>query len=256
MNTGPRRLWLGGNWKMFKTIPEAIRFIRELKAGLPLSPTAEIILAPAFTALQAAARELEGSPVLLAAQDVHWVEEGAFTGEISTRMLLDAGCSYCIIGHSERRHWFHESDKEVHEKLKACLQAGLKPVFCVGETLEERENGQVREVIRRQVLTAVADFSEQEMTQGVIAYEPVWAIGTGKTASPEAAQEVQALIRRLIEEAFNKRVAMEKRIVYGGSVTPETIKALVSEPDIDGALVGGASLKAESFLALITEVQA
>ncbi len=239
---------------MFKTIPEALDFTRELKAGLPDPLRAEVVLAPPFTALQAVGREIQGSSIQLSGQDVHWAEEGAFTGEISPPMLRDVGCDYCLIGHSERRHWFGETDTQVAQKLQACLKAGLKPVFCIGETLEEREGGRTLQVITRQLLTAVQGLSLEEMAQGVIAYEPVWAIGTGRSATPEAAQEVHAFIRRLLEGRFNKTVAKELRIVYGGSVTPENIQELHSEPDIDGALVGGASLKAEKFLALIKEV--
>lgn len=239
---------------MFKTIPEALDFIKALKAGLPGPLRAEVVIAPPFTALQAVGRELTGSPVQLSAQDCHWAEEGAFTGEISPPMLKDVGCAYCIIGHSERRQYFGETDAHVARKLQACLKGGLQPVLCIGETLEEREKGRVEQVITRQLLTAVQELSPEDLVQGVIAYEPVWAIGTGKTATPAAAQEVHAFIRDLLKRGFNKTVAKGKRIVYGGSVTPENIQELYSEPDIDGALVGGASLKADKFLALIKEV--
>lgn len=239
---------------MFKTIPEALDFMRKLKAGLPDPLRAEVVIAPPFTALQAVGQEIQGSPVQLSGQDVHWAEEGAFTGEISPPMLRDVGCDYCLIGHSERRHWFGETDSQVAQKLRACLKAGLKPVLCLGETLEEREGGRIEQVITRQLLTAVQELFPEELAQGVIAYEPVWAIGTGRSATPEAVQEVHAFIRRLLESSFNKTVAKGLRIVYGGSVTPENIQELNSEPDIDGALVGGASLKVEKFLALIKEV--
>jgi triosephosphate isomerase len=239
---------------MFKTIPEALDFTRKLKAGLPDLLRADVVIAPPFTALQAVGLEIQGSQVQLSGQDVHWAEEGAFTGEISPPMLRDVGCNYCLIGHSERRYWFGETDSQVAQKLRACLKAGLKPVLCIGETLEEREGGRIEQVITRQLLTAVQELFPEELAQGVIAYEPVWAIGTGRSATPEAAQEVHAFIRRLLESSFNKTVAKELRIVYGGSVTPENIQELNSEPDIDGALVGGASLKAEKFLALIKEV--
>jgi triosephosphate isomerase (TIM) len=249
-----RRPWIGGNWKMYKTIPEAISTLQELKTGMPNLIQTDLIIAPPFTALPALGKAIQGSPVQLAAQNVHWAEDGAFTGEISTRMLVDLGCTYCILGHSERRHIFGETDEQVHRKVVACLKAGLKPVLCVGETLEEREGGRIQEVIGRQLLEAVQGLSSQDMTQGVIAYEPVWAIGTGKSATPAEAQEVHAFIRGLVEDRFNKTLAMEKRIVYGGSVTPDNIRELYSKPDIDGALVGGASLKAEKFLPLIKEV--
>ena len=239
---------------MFKTIPEALDFLQSLKAGMPESLRTEVVIAPPFTALEASIRATRGSSLQLAAQDVHWADEGAYTGEISPRMLRDVGCSYCLIGHSERRQWFGETDSQVAQKLQACLKAGLNPVLCIGETLEEREGGRIKQVITRQLLTAVQELSPEDLAQGVIAYEPVWAIGTGRSATPALAQEVHAFIRELLESSFNKTVAKGKRIVYGGSVTPENIGELFAEPDIDGALVGGASLKAEKFLALIKEV--
>ena len=254
MEKNIRRPWIGGNWKMFKTIPEALSFITDLKARMPNPLLADVVIAPPFTALPALGKAIQGSPVQLAAQNVHWAEEGAYTGEISTRMLLDAGCHYCIIGHSERRHVFGETDEQVHRKVAACVKAGLKPVLCLGETLEEREGERIWEIISRQLLEAVQWLSSEDMTQGVIAYEPVWAIGTGRSATPAEAQEVHAFIRGLLEDRFNKTLAMEKRIVYGGSVTPDNIRELYGQPDIDGALVGGASLKAEKFMPLIKEV--
>ena len=254
MKQKERRPWIGGNWKMYKTIPEARKTVREIKAGLPNNLKAEIVIAPPFTSLQAVGGELGDSLLQLAAQNVHWVEAGAYTGEISTSMLKDVGCTYCLIGHSERRQVFGETDVQVHKKLLACLKAGLAPVLCIGETLEEREAGRVEEVISHQLREAVQGLSVEGVSHGVIAYEPVWAIGTGRSATPEAAQEVHAFIRTLLEEGFNKTVAIEKRIVYGGSVTPENIRELYLQKDIDGALVGGASLHPEKFLALIAEV--
>jgi triosephosphate isomerase (TIM) len=254
METSLRQPWIGGNWKMYKTIPEALTTIQELKAGIPNPLQVEVIIAPPFTTLQAVGREIQNSPIQLSAQNVHWAEAGAYTGEISPPMLKDVGCAYCLIGHSERRQWFGETDAQVHQKLLACLKAGLKPILCIGETLEEREGGRVQEVIGRQLRDAIQGLSVEGISQGVIAYEPVWAIGTGRSASPAEAQEVHAFIRAVLEESFNKTVAMGKRIVYGGSVTPENIQELGLETDIDGALVGGASLKAEKFLALIMEV--
>jgi len=239
---------------MFKTIPEALTYIQALKAGLPSPLNVETVLAPPFTALQALGRELQDSPVKLSAQDVHWAEEGAFTGEISPSMLRDVGCTYCIIGHSERRQLFGETDDQVRKKLLSCLKAGLEPILCVGETLEEREGDRIQTVIARQIQEALKGLSAEDLRLGVIAYEPVWAIGTGRSATPAAAQEVHAFIRGLLEDGFNKTLAMEKRIVYGGSVTPDNIRELYSQPDIDGALVGGASLKPDKFLALIKEV--
>jgi triosephosphate isomerase len=249
-----RRPWIGGNWKMFKTIPEALSTLQELKAGIPNPLQADVVIAPPFTALPALGKSIQGGPIQLAAQNVHWAEEGAFTGEISTRMLMDVGCTYCIIGHSERRHVFGETDELIRKKVVACLKAGLKPILCVGETLEERDGGRIQEVIGRQLLEAVQGLSPEDMAKGVIAYEPVWAIGTGRSATPAEAQEVHAFIRGLLEDRFNKTLAKETRIVYGGSVTPDNIRELYAQPDIDGALVGGASLKAEKFLPLIKEV--
>jgi triosephosphate isomerase len=239
---------------MFKTIPEALDTFQELKAGLPDPLQAEVIIAPPFTALSALARVIQDGPVRLAAQNVHWAEDGAFTGEISTRMLVDVGCTYCLIGHSERRHVFGETDNQVHQKFAACLKAGLRPVLCLGETLEEREEGRIESVIERQLLKAVEGVLPEAMARGVVAYEPVWAIGTGRSATPAQAQEVHAFIRGLLQTRFNKTLALETRIVYGGSVTPDNIRDLRSQTDIDGALVGGASLKADKFLALIKEV--
>jgi triosephosphate isomerase (TIM) len=254
MESSLRQPWIGGNWKMYKNIPEALRTIQELKAGIPDPLQVEVIIAPPFTTLQAVGREIQDSPIQLSAQNVHWAEAGAYTGEISPPMLKDVGCAYCLIGHSERRQWFGETDAQVHQKLLSCLKCGLKPVLCIGETLEEREGGRVQEVIGRQLREAIQGLSVEGISQGVIAYEPVWAIGTGRSASPAEAQEVHAFIRAVLEESFNKTVAMGKRIVYGGSVTPENIQELGLEADIDGALVGGASLQAEKFLALIMEV--
>jgi triosephosphate isomerase len=254
MEKNVRRPWIGGNWKMFKTIPETLDFIRALMAGMSSPIQTDVVIAPPFTALQTLGREIQNSSIQLAAQNVHWAEDGAFTGEISTRMLKDVGCAYCIIGHSERRHLFGETDAQVRQKLTACLKAGLKPVLCVGETLEEREGDRIREVITRQISEAVQGLSMEDIAQGLIAYEPVWAIGTGRSATPAMAQEVHAFIRGFLADHFNKTLAMGVRIVYGGSVTPENIRELYAQSDIDGALVGGASLNAGKFLALIKEV--
>jgi triosephosphate isomerase len=249
-----RQPWIGGNWKMFKTIQEVKSFIQALKPVLPAPLKVETVIAPPFTALEVLGQEIQNTPIKLAAQNVHWASEGAYTGEVSCAMLRDVRCTYCIIGHSERRQIFGETDEMIRKKFQACLKSGLKPVLCVGETLEEREAGRIKQVITRQLLEAVQELFPEEIAEGVIAYEPVWAIGTGKTATPAMAQEVHGLIRTLLETQFNKTLAKGKRIVYGGSVTPENIGALYAEPDIDGALVGGASLNPDKFLALIKEV--
>lgn len=239
---------------MHKTVPEALDFVQLLLPTLPVPLRAEVILAAPFTALSALSQQLKGSAIALAGQDLHWEREGAFTGEISGGMLKDVGCSYCLIGHSERRHIFGETDEQVARKVKAALASGLGPVLCLGETLKERDAGKVEDVVRRQFLSAVEGLSAEEISRGVIAYEPVWAIGTGRAATPAAAQEVHAFIRVLAAERFNKTLAKELRIVYGGSVTPENIAELCLQEDIDGGLVGGASLQAEKFVSLIKEI--
>jgi triosephosphate isomerase len=246
-----RKPIIAGNWKMNKTTAEA----RDLAAGLaPLVAGAkdrEIVLAPAFTALQAVAGAIKGTNMSLAAQNLHWEEKGAYTGEISAEMLLELGCKYVIIGHSERRQYFGETDEGVNRKVKQALKKGLLPIMCVGETLAEREAGRLNEIINRQVTGGLKDVSVDDMKKVVIAYEPVWAIGTGKTATPEQAQEVHALIRQKVKTLYSAEIAEGLRIQYGGSVTPDNVSALMAKPDIDGALVGGASLKPESFAALV-----
>jgi triosephosphate isomerase (TIM) len=248
-----RRKWIGGNWKMHKTIGEALTLVQSLKDGLPQSEAVEVVIAPPFTALPAVGTALRGTAIQLAAQNLHWADQGAYTGEISPGMLKEVGCRYVLVGHSERRHWFKETDAVINQKMQAGLRAGLQPVFCIGETLEEREADRVEAVLSRQIREGLLGFSAEQAASGVIAYEPVWAIGTGKTATPEMAQEVHSFIRGLLGDLFDKRVASDKRIVYGGSVTQETTRGLLAQADIDGGLVGGASLKAESFIAIIQE---
>ena len=248
-----RRHWIGGNWKMHKTIGEALDLVQSLKDGLPVSETVEVVIAPPFTALAAVGQALQGTSIQLAAQNLHWADQGAYTGEISPGMLREVGCGYVLVGHSERRHWFKETDAVINQKMQAGLRAGLQPVFCIGETLEEREAGRVEAVLSQQIREGLQGFSAEQAASGVIAYEPVWAIGTGKTATPEMAQAVHSFIRGLLADLFDKRVASAKRIVYGGSVTPETTQGLLAQADIDGGLVGGASLKAGPFIAIIQE---
>ena len=242
---------IAGNWKLYKTSAEA----RELTTALiPLvknTKEVEVVVAPVFTVLSAVSAVVEGSPVRLAAQDCFWEEEGAFTGEVSPKMLKDAGCSHVIIGHSERRQYFEETDETVNKKLKACLSAALTPLFCVGETLAERESGKTFEIIRKQITGGLSGIAKEEVTKMVIAYEPVWAIGTGKTATDGQAQEVHAFIRSLLSETYDKSTSDQIRILYGGSVKPDNIKGLMAQTDIDGALVGGASLKADTFAAIV-----
>ena len=211
----------------------------------------DIVLGPPFTSLSAVAETIKGSNIGLSAQNLHWEDKGAFTGEVSAEMLLDLGCRYGIIGHSERRQYLGETDETVNRKAKQALRKGLLPILCVGETLAEREAGKLNDIIGRQVTGGLKDISADDMKKVVIAYEPVWAIGTGKTATPEQANEVHALIRQKVKALYSADIAEGLRIQYGGSVTPENISTLMAMPDIDGALVGGASLKPESFAALV-----
>lgn len=242
---------IAGNWKMNKTVGEAIDLVRELKSAMLGVKGVEVVVAPPFTALYAVHQEIEGSPLRLAAQNLYWEEKGAYTGEISPIMLKEVGCDYVIIGHSERRQYFGENDQSVNRRIKAALAHGLKAIVCIGETLREREEGETFSVIEGQIENGLNGLNGKEMVHIVIAYEPVWAIGTGKTATPEQAEEVHRFIRKKIEKNFSREVAEGIRIQYGGSVTPENIKGLMSQPNIDGALVGGASLKSDSFLRIV-----
>lgn len=241
---------IAGNWKLFKTIAESVALADELKLLVANNNGVEIVVSPVFTALSRVSDALAGSNIKLAAQNCFWEEEGAFTGEVAPKLLKDAGCSHVIIGHSERRQYFGETDVTVNKKTKAAIAAGLNAIVCVGETLAERESGQTFAVIETQLTGSLAGLSTEAFTHIVIAYEPVWAIGTGKTASDAQAQDVHAFIRQLVARLFNQSVAEAVRILYGGSVKPDNVKGLMSQPDIDGALVGGASLKAESFAAI------
>ncbi len=236
---------------MFKTRGEAVTFIEELKPRVANVTHCEVVVAPPFTALADAAQAAKGSGIGIAAQDVHWDAEGAHTGDVSPKMLLDAGCSHVIIGHSERRHDHGETDEEVNRKLKAALAAGLTPIVCVGETLEERESNQTQQVLQRQFQGGFAGLTPSEFSRIIMAYEPVWAIGTGRTATPEQAQESHAYLRELARAQFGEERAQAVRILYGGSVKPENIKGLMAQQDLDGALVGGASLKVGSFAGII-----
>jgi len=243
--------FVAGNWKMNKTVGEAVALVRELRPLLSGVESVEVAVAPPYPALDAVHRELEGSSIRLAGQNVFWEEKGAYTGEVSPLMLRDLGCEYVIIGHSERRQYFGETDEMVNRRLKAALRQGLKPIFCIGETLKEREGGRTFSVIETQLGGGLKGLSEDDFIRSVIAYEPVWAIGTGKTATPEEAGQVHAFIREKLEGLASRKIAREIRIQYGGSVTPENIKGLMSQDDIDGALVGGASLKAEIFAKVV-----
>ncbi len=243
---------IAGNWKLNKTISEAVELTTALKALVVEVNDVEIIVAPPFTAL-AAVRDAsaDSNNIHLSAQDVYSEDSGAFTGEVSAPMLKDVGCDYVIVGHSERRQYFGETNESVNQKVKAALAHGLKPIICVGEQLEERESGRTEAVIEDHVTGGIAGLSAADLLSCVIAYEPVWAIGTGKTASPAQAQEVHSFIRGLLTKLYSAEVASQICIQYGGSVKPENASELMTQPDVDGALVGGASLEAESFAQII-----
>jgi len=242
-----RRPIIAGNWKMHCTSGEAVLLARELMERLASGVEPEVVIAPPYTALLAVKEALAGSSIALSGQNLHWESHGAFTGEISASMLTDAGCSHVIIGHSERRSLFGETDTTVNRRVIAALAQGLTPIVCVGETLEQREAGATRDVVLGQVDGGLAGLDADAVAQLVLAYEPVWAIGTGHTASPEQAQEVHAWIRGRLVETAGPAVAAGMRILYGGSVKPANVSELMHKPDLDGALVGGASLKADSF---------
>lgn len=246
-----RRMLIAGNWKMNNSCAESVELVSQLKDILSARKEIDIAVAPPFTALGAVAAVLKGSPIGLSAQNVFWEESGAFTGEISTAMLKDVGCRYVIIGHSERRQYFSETDETVNKRLKAALKASLIPIVCIGETLAEREAEKTLPVIEQQLKGGLKGLSLEEMETVIIAYEPVWAIGTGKTATPDQAQEVHRFIRDLIAGIFSKEIADDTRILYGGSVKPDNVDQLMVQLDIDGALVGGASLKADAFARIV-----
>jgi len=238
---------IAANWKMHMTVPEAQAFMAAFLPQVKDAQGVESLIAPPFTALHALSAAMKGSAVLLGAQNVYWEEKGAFTGEIAPGMLKDAGCAYVIIGHSERRQFFGETDETVNKRIRAALGAGLKVILCIGELLDEREAGQTNDVLKRQLTGGLKDIALDNI---VVAYEPVWAIGTGKTATPDQAQEAHAFIRSVLKELYGNK-ADAVRILYGGSVKPENVDELMSCADVDGALVGGASLKPDSFARLV-----
>lgn len=240
-----------GNHKMNYTWRESQELITELKPLVAHVKEVEVAVCPPFTSLMVVAQELSGTPIKLGAQNMHQGESGAYTGEISASMLKALGCQYVILGHSERRHYFKESDDVIHAKTRAAVTAGLRPIICVGETLDQRQSEQTREVIERQLVGALQGLAVEELADVVVAYEPVWAIGTGHTASPEQANEVCGFIRGLAAKLAGTSIASNLRILYGGSVKPHNIKELMACSDIDGALVGGASLKAQDFAAIV-----
>jgi triosephosphate isomerase (TIM) len=246
-----RRPVIAGNWKMYKTATETRAFFSAFLPLVSASRHCDIIIAPPFTSLPAAVESVRGSSVGIAAQNLYWTNEGAFTGEVCTSMLVDAGCTSVIIGHSERRQFFGETDESVHRKTKAALEANLTPIVCIGETLAEREANLTQAILDRQFEGGLAALTPAEFSRILIAYEPVWAIGTGKTATPKIAQEAHSYIRRLAAARFTSEQASALRILYGGSVKPENIKGLMAQDDIDGGLVGGASLDPKSFAAIV-----
>ncbi|MCX5710795.1 MAG: triose-phosphate isomerase [Candidatus Omnitrophica bacterium] len=246
-----RKTIIAGNWKLFKTIPEAIDLANGIKRELLDCVNVDVVLCPVYTALSEVAEIIQDTDIKLGAQDLYWQDEGAFTGEVSGKMLLDAGCSYVIIGHSERRQFFAETNETVNKKIKAALKIGLTPIVCCGEMLAEREAGNTFKVLDDHIKNGLTGLSEEEALKIVIAYEPVWAIGTGKTASPIQAQEAHKYIRDQLAKLYNKDTADAIRLQYGGSVKPENITELMKQPDVDGALVGGASLQVASFSEIV-----
>lgn len=246
-----RKPLIAGNWKMYKTTTDAVALVTRLKQLLGQSDGAEVVVCPPFTALSAVGNALRGSRIGLGAQNMHWEKEGAYTGEVSPVMLADLGCRYVILGHSERRHYFGETDVNINRKLKAALELELIPIVCVGETRTEREGGRTIEVVDGQLQGGLDGISPEGGAGIAIAYEPVWAIGTGLTATPAQAAEVHTFIRKRLRDLWGDRVAAAIRILYGGSVKPDNIDALMAEPEIDGALVGGASLTVDAFARIV-----
>jgi len=250
-----RRKVVAGNWKMNMTDPEAVELVRQLKESLKFFKEVELVVCPPFTSLCSTSKVLTNSNIGLGAQNLFWESSGAYTGEVSAEMLLSVGCKYIIIGHSERRQYFGEDNQSVNRKVKTAIERGLTPIMCVGERLEQREAGKTEAVVEDHIRGGFEGLSSHEVGRAIIAYEPVWAIGTGKTATPEQANEVHLFIRELIKELYDADLSSRTRILYGGSVKPENARSLIEQPELDGFLVGGASLKAESFAAVAGEVE-
>ena len=246
-----RKPVIAGNWKMYKTASDTTSFISEFKPLVSDVANCEIVICPPFTSLNSAKGALKGSNIKLAAQDIFWEEKGAFTGEVSSSMLLDVGCEYVVIGHSERRQFFGETDDSVNKKISAALKATLTPIVCIGESLSQREKGQTFTVLETQIREGFKGITREQMVKMIIAYEPIWAIGTGKTATNSQAEEAHIFIRKTVGGMFGPDVSDKVRILYGGSVKPENISGLMEQPNIDGALVGGASLDPQSFAKLV-----
>ena len=246
-----RTPFVAANWKMHKTVREALAYATTLREQVGESPGVEIVIAPPFTALHAVAAALLGTSVGIAGQDLHWEPQGAFTGEVSAAMLREAGAAYVIIGHSERRQLFGETDENVNTKIRAAIGSGLTPILCVGETLDQRESNQTYEILDRQLARGLAYVSASDASTLVVAYEPIWAIGTGRNATPAQAQEAHVHIRQQLTQAFGDDLAATARVIYGGSVKTANVAELSAQPDVDGALVGGASLDADSFAEIV-----
>jgi triosephosphate isomerase len=247
-----RKPVIAGNWKMYKTVAESVATALALKPLVANASHCEVIIAPVFTALKTVADRLEGSNIRVAGQDCSTEQQqGAHTGEVSAVMLRDVGCTHCIVGHSERRQFYCESDDFVSRKTQAALAVGLNVIICVGETLEQRERGDAENVVSGQLGGAFRELTASDLDRIMVAYEPVWAIGTGRTATPEQAQEMHAFVRRVFAQKYTEEAGTKLRILYGGSVKPENIAGLIAQPDIDGALVGGASLDAETFARIV-----
>jgi len=247
-----RRPVIAGNWKMYKTVGDSVTTAVALKPLVANANHCEVIIAPVFTALKSVADRLEGSNIQVAGQDCATEKnEGAFTGEVAAFMLRDAGCSHVIVGHSERRQYYLENDHLISRKTQAGIAAGLSVIVCIGETLEQRESGKAQDIVSEQIVGSLSGLTASDLDRIILAYEPVWAIGTGRTATPEQAQEMHAFIRRVFAERYSQAAAEALRILYGGSVKPDNIAGLMKQSDIDGALVGGASLHAESFAQIV-----
>ena len=253
MNLSNKKPFIAGNWKMFKTIHEAVKLVEGLKETGSVLEEVELVVIPPYTALGSVRKVLEQSPIRVGAQNIFWEEEGAYTGEISPRMLKDIGCTYTVVGHSERRQYFGETNETVNRKVKASLSHSLNPIMCIGESLEEREKGETIGQVETQITEGLRGLDNEAVRRIIIAYEPLWAIGTGLTATPAQAEEVHRFIRENLAEKHGNDTASCAIILYGGSVKPENTYSLLKEKDINGVLVGGASLKAESFAEIAKE---
>ena len=253
MTISNEKPFIAGNWKMHKTIPEAVEMVKALKEESPQLTDAELVVIPPYTMLSEVKKVIEGSTIQLGAQNIFWEEKGAFTGEVSPPMLKDAGCQYVTIGHSERRQYFGETNETVNKKIKAALAYELTPIMCIGESLEEREKGNTMDKVETQINSGLEGLGKDEIRRIVIAYEPIWAIGTGVTATPSQAEEVHSFIRKKLTEKYGNEIASYAIILYGGSVKPANTYSILKENNINGALVGGASLEADSFIQITKE---